>query len=590
MTRILWFAFISSMFAFAIVLLASSRTYAQQSCTRVTMIFSEAHNMLYMVDSNGNRLVDIRNGSNLSNRQVNSSIVVRGSALNIGIKTVGSGGTSYRFRNNVIQSGDRGYEDYIDDDFNDAVILLTPISCPASTWQPRSVHQPSGGATQTPTATSTATEKESATATPSMPGKLTLSARAARAEGGSLPITAALDNAAPDGGTTVTLSSSGSAIYGTDFTLSTTTITIAQGELQGVATVDIVDDTIGEGTETIVLNASSVNPTLRARKVSIKIIDNDDSPTVTPTAAATATHTLAVAQTATATSTATHTPTPTATVTTTATATATSTLTPTATATATHTPTVTHTAMHTPTATATATVTATATATSTLTPTATATATHTPTPVLDAASSSGDDRPRRRRRPTRTPTPTFTPTPTKTPTATATHTPTPTSTPTPTATATHTPLPTSTATATATATHPATSTPTPTATHTLTPTAGPTSTPYPTHTPTATPAMRAEPPTPAPTQPVVVSVPSGPGATPRAALVVSSGATPIAEPAISSDASVNFDATATPVAAMQMGRADANEGRFPWLLLVVLAGVAVIVYGWYRRRRGRSRG
>ena len=85
MSRILWFAIISAMFALAIALLVSSRAYAQQSCTQMKMIYAEAWNTLYMIDGNGNRLVDIRSGNSLSNRQVNSFIVLRGIPSQIGI-------------------------------------------------------------------------------------------------------------------------------------------------------------------------------------------------------------------------------------------------------------------------------------------------------------------------------------------------------------------------------------------------------------------------------------------------------------------------------------------------------------------------
>ena len=70
--------------ALAIALLFTSRAYAQQSCTQVKMVYAEAMETLYLIDGNGNRLVDIRNGSNLSNLQVNSYIVLRGTPSSIG--------------------------------------------------------------------------------------------------------------------------------------------------------------------------------------------------------------------------------------------------------------------------------------------------------------------------------------------------------------------------------------------------------------------------------------------------------------------------------------------------------------------------
>ena len=130
--------------ALSVALLPSSRAYAQQSCTQVKMIFAEADNTLYLIDGNGNRLVDIRNGNNLSNRQIDSYIVLWGTPSRIGIVT-DWGATSYRYRNNVKQSGDRGYEDHTDYDYNDAVILLTSVSCPEGLTRPRQVSLPPGG-------------------------------------------------------------------------------------------------------------------------------------------------------------------------------------------------------------------------------------------------------------------------------------------------------------------------------------------------------------------------------------------------------------------------------------------------------------
>ena len=135
--------------ALSVALLPSSHAYAQQRCTQVKMIFAEAHNKLYLIDGNGNPLVDIRNGNNLSNRQVDSYIVLWGTPSRIGIETEW-GETSYRYRSNVKQPGDRGYEDYTDNDFNDAVILLTSVSCPEGLTRPRQVYQPPRGANPPP--------------------------------------------------------------------------------------------------------------------------------------------------------------------------------------------------------------------------------------------------------------------------------------------------------------------------------------------------------------------------------------------------------------------------------------------------------
>lgn len=133
-----------------IALLVTSRAYAQQNCTRVKMIYAEAWNTLYMVDGNGNRLRDIQSGNTLSNRQVNSFIVVLGTPSNIGIEVASTGEKLYDYRSSVIQSGDRGYEDFTDADYNDAVILLTSVSCSGGVLPPRQISSPPRGANPPP--------------------------------------------------------------------------------------------------------------------------------------------------------------------------------------------------------------------------------------------------------------------------------------------------------------------------------------------------------------------------------------------------------------------------------------------------------
>ena len=140
----------------ALALLVSSRAYAQQSCTRVEMIYAEAWYTLYLIDGNGNSLRDIQSGNTLSNLEVGSSIVLRGMPSRIGIYIQDTGGTSYDYRSNVIQSGDRGYEDGEDTDFNDAVIRLTSISCPGTVSPPRQVSLPPGGSNPPPPPSNTA--------------------------------------------------------------------------------------------------------------------------------------------------------------------------------------------------------------------------------------------------------------------------------------------------------------------------------------------------------------------------------------------------------------------------------------------------
>ena len=111
---------------------------------------------------------------------------------------------------------------------------------------------------------------------PTLPAKLRLSAAPAAAEGGpEVTVTAALDAPAPENGTTVTLSAGGTATLDTDYTLSSTTITIAEGETGGTAAITVIDDAEVDGGEIIVLDATSANPTLTAPPLTLTIEDND---------------------------------------------------------------------------------------------------------------------------------------------------------------------------------------------------------------------------------------------------------------------------------------------------------------------------
>ena len=222
-----------------------------------------------------------------------------------------------------------------------ATATHTPTPTPTSTPTPT----PSATPTPTPTNTPTATATHTPTPTvPPNPNKLTLNAMSSHAEGGgSITIIAALDRAAPSGGTRVKLIPGGSATYGRDFILSSVDIAISQGSTRGMVVLSVIDDDVHEGAETILLDARSVNPALSAQRLTITVADNDNPPTSTPTPIAT--HTPLPTATDTPMPTATHTPT------TTSTPTATATYTPTATTTATYTPTATYTHMPEPTAT-----------------------------------------------------------------------------------------------------------------------------------------------------------------------------------------------------------------------------------------------
>ena len=88
-------------------------------------------------------------------------------------------------------------------------------------------------------------------------------------------MTVALDNPAPANGTTVTMTVGGTAMLDADYTLSSTTITIAAGETAGTVTITVVDDSEIEDGETIVLGAASTSPALTAEPLTLTIEDND---------------------------------------------------------------------------------------------------------------------------------------------------------------------------------------------------------------------------------------------------------------------------------------------------------------------------
>ena len=108
---------------------------------------------------------------------------------------------------------------------------------------------------------------------------LTLSAASAPAEGGNpVTVTATLDNPAPANGLTVTLTTSGTATLDTDYMLSSTTITLAEGETAGTVTITVTDDAEDDAGETIVIDAESTNPALTAEQLTLTIEDNDVTP------------------------------------------------------------------------------------------------------------------------------------------------------------------------------------------------------------------------------------------------------------------------------------------------------------------------
>ena len=123
---------------------------------------------------------------------------------------------------------------------------------------------------------------EPATATPmdpSVPATVTLRAAPAPAEGGEpVTVTATLDKPAPADGLTVMLTTGGTATRDIDYTLSSTTITLAAGETAGTVTLTVTDDAEDDGAETIVLYAASTTPALTAEPLTLTIEDNDVTP------------------------------------------------------------------------------------------------------------------------------------------------------------------------------------------------------------------------------------------------------------------------------------------------------------------------
>ncbi len=64
----------------------------------------------------------------------------------------------------------------------------------------------------------------------------------------------------------------------TDYTLSSTTITLAEGETAGTVTITVTDDAEDDDGETIVLDAANTTPALTADPLTLTIEDNDATP------------------------------------------------------------------------------------------------------------------------------------------------------------------------------------------------------------------------------------------------------------------------------------------------------------------------
>ncbi|MBF0195458.1 MAG: hypothetical protein HQL71_12925 [Magnetococcales bacterium] len=107
---------------------------------------------------------------------------------------------------------------------------------------------------------------------------------------GSTILTATL-SAQSSNDVTVALAYSGTATSGgTDYTYGATSITINAGSTSGTITLTLVDDTLDESSETIIVDISSVTNGTESstQQVTTTIADNDDAPTVSLSTSSTA--------------------------------------------------------------------------------------------------------------------------------------------------------------------------------------------------------------------------------------------------------------------------------------------------------------
>ena len=119
-----------------------------------------------------------------------------------------------------------------------------------------------------------------ASAAAQQPTGLALSADGGAAEGReAVTLTVTLNAPAPQGGTTVTLTTGGTATRGVDYTIAPTAFTIDEGQTTGTAAVMIVDDEESDDGETIHIYATSTNPVLTGTaagySLGLTIADND---------------------------------------------------------------------------------------------------------------------------------------------------------------------------------------------------------------------------------------------------------------------------------------------------------------------------
>ncbi len=108
--------------------------------------------------------------------------------------------------------------------------------------------------------------------------------------GGSARVIATLTEVSPTD-VTVTLSAGGTATSASDYSISANTIVIPAGQLTGSILVDVINDVLAEGDESIVLNFASATGGFVARQggesVSLTIVDDDVPPRVSISASST---------------------------------------------------------------------------------------------------------------------------------------------------------------------------------------------------------------------------------------------------------------------------------------------------------------
>ncbi len=192
-------------------------------CVRITMVSADAAYQLHLVNENRTKL-------GLNNRQVGSSIVVK-TPSRIGILIDHTGEVKWEYQR--LDNGQIGFEDDIDDDFNDAVIRVDTVSCPSRNSAP--------APTPTPTATALEVSFDDATYTVQ--------------EGGSITVTV---NVSPDADRSleIPVSVTNGSAESDDYSVSGLTdgkLSLASGESSASFTIEAVENS-DSGAETLDLS------------------------------------------------------------------------------------------------------------------------------------------------------------------------------------------------------------------------------------------------------------------------------------------------------------------------------------------------